>query len=141
MRFSALFVSGCMAAMAIPATAMTPAAQPEGLWMNPSASVAVRTGACGDRLCGWVVWVDASAQQDARDSGITSIVGTRLLEDYQQQGRHAWSGTVYVPDMGRRFASQIEQPSPSQLKIKGCVLGGLICRSQMWTRIERLPHA
>ncbi len=141
MRYWA-FIIACLpiAASATVASAATPN-QPEGLWLNPHASVAVRTGACGDRLCGWVVWADASAQQDARDSGITSIIGTRLLEDYRQEGRHAWSGTVYVPDMGRRFASRIEEPSPGQLKIKGCLLGGLICRSQLWTRIERLPHA
>ena len=104
-------------------------------------SVAVRTGACGDKLCGWVVWANGSARSDAKDSGVADLIGTRLLEDYRQDGRHAWSGTVYVPDMGRRFASQIEQPSPGQLKIKGCIMGGLICRSQLWTRIERLPNA
>ncbi|HKT77786.1 MAG TPA: DUF2147 domain-containing protein [Sphingobium sp.] len=113
----------------------------DGLWLNPGGSVAVRTHGCGDRLCGWIVWASAAAQSDARESGVAHLIGTQLLEDYRPDGRNEWTGTVYVPDMGRRFFSRIEQTAPQQLKIKGCVLGGLICRSQLWTRIERTPGA
>lgn len=115
--------------------------QANGLWLNPDGTVAVRTRACGDMLCGWIVWASDEAQNDARESGIQRLVGTQLLEDYRPEGRNSWIGTVYVPDMGRRFASRIQQTAPQRLKIKGCVMGGLICRSQMWTRIERTPGA
>ncbi|AEG50138.1 Protein of unknown function DUF2147 [Sphingobium chlorophenolicum L-1] len=113
--------------------------QPQGLWLGPHHNVAVRTGPCGDRLCGWIVWADGEAQADARDGGTPRLVGTELLEDYRAEGRGQWRGTVFVPDMGRRFASQISQLSPGRLRVKGCILGGLICKSQLWTRIERLP--
>lgn len=128
--------------LTVPAAGAAPVGdRPDGLWLNPRNSVAVRTGPCGDRLCGWVVWADAQARADALDSGVSQLVGTRLLEDYRPDGRHQWSGTVYVPDMGRHFASYIEQTSPRQLKIRGCILGGLLCRSQLWTRIDRTPDA
>lgn len=117
------------------------AAQWDGVWLNPHGSVAVRTAACGERLCGWIVWANAMARSDAKDSGVAQLIGTQLLEDYQPEGKGRWTGTLFVPDMGRRFASQIDQISPRQLKIKGCILGGLICRSQLWTRIERTPDA
>ena len=42
--------------------------------------------------------------------------------------------------MGRRFSSEIDAISPTRLKVKGCILGGLICKSQVWSRIERLPQ-
>lgn len=113
--------------------------RPEGLWLNPYSSVAVHTGACGEHLCGWIVWANNEAISDAKDSGVSNLVGTKLLENYAPAGRRAWAGTVYVPDMGRRFASRIEQVSPSSLRVKGCILGGLICKSQMWTRIEAVP--
>lgn len=131
-------------AAALLALATAPAAAQDplqgGLWLNPHGSVAVRTGACGARLCGWVAWADADSLSDARDAGVAHLVGTELLEDYASDGAHAWSGTVYVPDKDRRFTSEIEQPSADRLRIKGCILGGLICRSQLWTRIERLPR-
>jgi uncharacterized protein (DUF2147 family) len=46
---------------------------------------------------------------------------------------------VFVPDMGRRFASQIDQLSPGRMRVRGCILGGLLCKSQNWTRIDRVP--
>lgn len=129
------FLVPARAALAMP----MPARQAEGLWLSPHNNVAVRTGACGDRLCGWVVWADAEARSDARDGGVSRLVGTELLEDYRFEGKGNWRGTVFVPDMGRRFRSQINTLSPAQLRVKGCILGGLICKSQVWTRIDKIP--
>lgn len=127
------------AALATPAAAAQ-APQPAGLWLSPHHDVAVRTAPCGDRLCGWVVWASATAQADARAGGTDRLIGTELLEDYSADGRGAWSGTVFVPDMGRRFSSRIELPAADRLQIRGCLLGGMLCRTQMWTRIEAVPH-
>lgn len=118
-----------------------PGGQPEGIWINPHNDVAVRTGPCGDKLCGWIVWANAEAQSDARDGGVSKLLGTELLENYGHVRADSWTGTVFVPDMGRRFSSRIDLISPTELQIKGCILGGLICRSQVWHRIERLPGA
>lgn len=138
---SASVMLAALAMIAAPAGATAqPAAHPDGLWINPAGSVAVRTRACGDRLCGWVAWANPSAQRDAQAAGIARLVGTELLENYRPDGPGRWSGTVFVPDMGRRFASQIESPSPGTLRVKGCILAGLICKSQLWTRIARLPQ-
>ncbi|NIJ21525.1 uncharacterized protein (DUF2147 family) [Sphingomonas naasensis] len=140
MRKTRIVTAG-MALLAAPAIASArPARSPEGMWLNPHGSVAVRAGACGDRICGWVVWASAAAQKDARESGVDKLIGTELLEDYRPYGQARWSGTVFVPDMGRHFASEIEALSPDRLKVKGCILGGLICKSQVWTRIAQLPR-
>lgn len=112
----------------------------DGLWLNPRGSVAVRTGPCADRLCGWVVWASPKAQNDAREGGLARLIGTELLQDYRPAGAGSWSGTVYVPDMGRHFSSEINAMSPTALQVKGCILAGLICKSQIWTRIARLPQ-
>lgn len=109
-----------------------------GTWLNPRGSVKVQTGACagngaGD-LCGWVVWAAPQAQADARDSGTTRLIGTELLRGYRAAGHGLYRGQVYVPDMGRTFYSTIEQRGANNLKISGCILGGLICKSQDWHR-------
>ena len=105
-----------------------------GIWVNPRGSVKVKTGTCGDKLCGWVVWANPQAQQDAKDSGVEKLIGTELLQDYHPTGNGKWQGQVYVPDMGRTFYSKIEQQGPNSLKISGCILGGWICKSQVWNR-------
>lgn len=113
---------------------------PAGLWLNPHNSVVVRAGPCGLKLCGWIVWANGEAQADARDGGVMHLVGTELLQDYTARRAGIWAGTVYVPDMGRRFSSEIDELAPDKLKIKGCILGGLICKSQIWTRVEHFPN-
>lgn len=129
-----------LAALTAPARASpTPPANIEGIWLNPMGTVAVRAEPCFQNVCGRIVWASAEALADARDSGITQLVGTQLLEDYRPHGKGIWTGTVFVPDMGRHFYSEIDALSATRMKVKGCIFGGLICKSQIWTRIEQVP--
>ena len=111
-----------------------PAVSPIGVWQNPKGTIRVRTRPCGALLCGNIVWASPIAMADARDAGVTSLIGTELLSDYRHTGRGRWTGQVYVPDQGRRFYSTIEQKGPNDLRISGCILGGLLCKRQDWTR-------
>jgi uncharacterized protein (DUF2147 family) len=105
-----------------------------GTWVNPRGTVSVRTGRCGDRLCGWIVWLSRAAAADARDGGVGNPLGTEVLRDYRSDGDGHWRGIVFVPDMGRSFSSRLELVGPGALKISGCLVAGLICRSQTWRR-------
>lgn len=125
---SAALVCGC-AVRAAPSTV-----SPVGEWINPARSVRVRTGPCGDRLCGWVSWASDAARADARDGGTPQLIGRTLLDDYRRTGPASWQGRVFVPDWNREFFSRIEQLGADRLKISGCVFGGLLCKSQIWTR-------
>lgn len=133
--------------MALAMTAGGPAAgesvSVEGVWHNPKNSVAVRTGACpekrtdktaGETLCGWIVRADAKAKADARNGGTPELIGTALLRDYRPSGRRKWSGQVYVPDMGRTFGSTITLIDANTIDVKGCLVGGFLCKSQTWHR-------
>jgi uncharacterized protein (DUF2147 family) len=139
----ALLPLASQARPAVPVAAVSSAAADViGTWINPRGTVKVRTGDCahddagkaGGGLCGWVVWAAPKAEADARDSGVTRLIGTELLRGYRSTGRGLYKGEVYVPDMGRTFYSTIEQRGANDLKISGCILGGLICRSQDWHR-------
>lgn len=132
-----------IAAAAIPTTL---AAQPSGsgsaisgIWLNPKGSVAVRIAPCaGNSVCGRVVWANPEALQDAREGGVSNLIGTELLENYQPSSNGTWAGTVYVPDMGSRFSSTITQVDPNNLRIRGCLIGGLFCKSQIWRRTTQV---
>jgi uncharacterized protein (DUF2147 family) len=139
---SALFAPLALIAAEAPATAQTgqPATGAVGLWLNPHNSVVVKTGPCGDKLCGWIVWANKEAMSDAKDSGVTALIGTELLQDYRPKGNGLWAGSVYVPDMGHSFSSTIIEMGKA-MKVKGCLIGGFICKSQVWQRIEHVPNA
>lgn len=111
-----------------------PSPSPRAAWINPYNDVKVETGDCGGKLCGWVVWATPEAEAEAREAGTAKLVGTQLLYDYHPTGPNAWEGHVFVPDMGRTFYSTITKPDENTLKISGCILGGFICRSQIWHR-------
>jgi uncharacterized protein (DUF2147 family) len=119
--------------LSVPAQA-APAPSPIGLWQNPKATLLVRTRDCGRELCGNIVWAGPKAIADAREAGIATLVGTELLIGYHPSGKGRWTGQVYVPDQGRRFYSTIDVESADRLRISGCILGGLICKHQEWTR-------
>lgn len=140
MRLHMFFCIALLSLLTATVSAASAGAAPTGLWLNPHNSVAVRTGACGDKLCGWVVGASKEALSDAKDSGVANLLGTELLEDYVPAGHDSWSGTVYVPDMGHHFSSRINQLSARALQIKGCLLGGMICKSQTWAHIDHLPE-
>lgn len=140
--FSALFALAATIGLACtPAVAQPTTGASGPLWINPHGSVAVRTGACGDKLCGWVVWASKEAMDDARDSGVTSLIGTELLQDYRRNSAGGWTGIVYVPDMGRSFSSTITPVGANTIRVKGCLIGGFVCKSQVWQRIAKLPNA
>jgi uncharacterized protein (DUF2147 family) len=104
------------------------------VWTNPYGNVKVRTGDCAGKLCGWVIWATPGAEAEARDGGTARLVGTQLLEQYQPTGPRKWQGHVFVPDMGRSFYSTIALVDDNSLKVSGCILGGLVCKSQIWHR-------
>ena len=116
-------------------TAHGPQAEAIGTWVNPSGTVKVETGHCSSNLCGWVVWAAPQAMADAKDSGVTRLVGTQLLKNYRSIGPGRYQGQVFVPDMGRTFYSTIKQSNSNSMRISGCILGGLICKSQDWRRV------
>lgn len=118
------------------------AAQPiEGLWRNPIGSAIIRVGPCGDTLCGSVVW--ASARGNAEVAKTTShVVGTLVLTDVKQMAANRWSGRLFVPDDNIHVSARLQLAGPRSLRLTGCAVAGLFCRSQIWTRVdEPLPPA
>jgi uncharacterized protein (DUF2147 family) len=121
-----------------PARATSASTAPDpvfGTWTNPRRTIAVKTAPCGSELCGAIVAANAEAQNDARQAGVEHLIGTELFREYRKTGAGSWSGTVFVPDMGRSFSSHIVQKSPDVLRISGCIFRGLICKSQDWARL------
>jgi uncharacterized protein (DUF2147 family) len=113
------------AAMAF--AAASPASPIEGHWLNPQRTVLIRLAPCGEAMCGTVTWAAERAQQAAR-KGADTLVGARLLNEFTQSRNGQWRGTVFVPDI------KIHVVDDNRLRVSGCILAGMMCRSQVWTR-------
>jgi uncharacterized protein (DUF2147 family) len=105
-----------------------------GTWINPKRTVTVVTSQCGQLLCGTVISATPEVQAVAKKAGAPPLVGSKLLRDYRQTGKDKWQGKVFVPDRNASYYSTIKQLNANQLKISGCILGGLLCKSQVWER-------
>jgi uncharacterized protein (DUF2147 family) len=106
-------------------TLATASAGPVGEWKiaDGTANVAIRP--CGENLCGFVSW--------SKDMG--GIVGQQVLIDMRPDGR-LWSGTVVNVVDGQKYDARISLLSDSVLRVQGCIVGGLICGDQQWSRVK-----
>jgi uncharacterized protein (DUF2147 family) len=110
--------------------------QPTGVWRNPRNTVHVRIQPCGREMCGTVVWASARAQQKARAAGTQSLVGAQLFRELRREDSASWAGRVFVPDLQRTVPGRLRVRGPNAVEARGCVAGGLVCRSQTWTRVS-----
>lgn len=122
------------------AAAQSPVAPIQGLWKNPIGSAIIAIEPCGQSLCGRVVWASQRGQREVA-SHTKQVVGMTVLSGLRPDGGH-WSGTLYILDDNIQVAARLQPIAQSEMKLTGCALIGLICRTQVWTRTEPpLPRA
>lgn len=107
-----------------------------GVWTGPKDNVRVAIKSCGSSTCGTVVYASPKAEADARKSGLSTLVGQQLLRDFEPTSHGNMRGKVFVPTLKVTLVGTAEFVDARTMKAKGCVLGGLICKSQTWRRID-----
>ena len=107
-----------------------------GVWANPQGSVHVRAHRCGSSMCGTVIWASEKAKQDARKGGTAELIGAELFRNFVKESATVWRGKVFVPDINKTFSGSISLLDDRRLKGQGCLLGRVLCKSQIWTRVD-----
>ena len=106
----------------------------EGYWKNPIGSAIIQIAPCGETLCGKVVWASARGQREVAKN-TSNVVGTTVLTNLKYARGH-WAGSLYVPDDNIHVSAKLQLIGDSRMKLTGCGLMGLICRTQIWTRAD-----
>lgn len=116
---------------------------PEGVWTMPKGKATVRIAACGETLCATLVALrkpndkQGRPKTDKRNPDPAKrdrpVVGLSLLSGMVPDGE-GWAGRFYNPDDGETYAGTLAPAPDGTLRLKGCVLGGLICKTQVLTR-------
>jgi uncharacterized protein (DUF2147 family) len=127
-------------AMAIAATLMLAAAPAsaqalEGQWTNYKKNVVVEVERCGTAYCGKVVRASARAKEKARKGGTPNLIGTQILTGLVPTGAGKFRGRAFVPKRNIHATATVRQVSDDVMQVQGCVLGGLLCDSERWTRV------
>ena len=109
----------------------------EGRWQNPKDSVIIDVAQCGaGTWCGRVSWASSKARADARKGGTQRLVGTRLLSGLRPDGDGGWKGRAYLPKRNMHANAIIRTAGSDTMVVKGCLVGGMICKQQRWTRVN-----
>ncbi|MGR4893117.1 DUF2147 domain-containing protein [Sphingopyxis sp. LARHCG72] len=131
-----------IACLALPASVPVAAADGDaavGLWRNATNSVHILAHHCGASMCGKVVWANEQAIADARRGGTPNLIGLDIFRDFERDKDGNWRGKLFVPDVNKTFSGTAKLLDHDQLRGEGCLLGGLICKEQILTRISETP--
>jgi uncharacterized protein (DUF2147 family) len=114
------------------------AAEPTGDWRVQDGAAIVRIDDCGGALWGIVAW----EQVPGRDSNNPNpalrnrpTLGIPVLLNMRPTAQGRWDGRVYNGENGQTYTANIRLLGDNTLRIEGCVLGGLFCGGQQWTRV------
>lgn len=111
------------------------AASVEGVWRTAprdnGAYIDIEIRPCAGEpanLCGIVVAAYNGAHPD--------VVGKPIIHDMAPAGPNRWAdGEIVRPRRGTKYSSKMALRG-NVLQVSGCVVGGLICRSQDWIRVD-----
>jgi uncharacterized protein (DUF2147 family) len=129
--------------------AATPAlaADALGTWFTGDRKGKVEIVNCGGPICGNLVWM-----LEPLDPATNMPKTDRRNADPSMQGRpligipiilsmapssttpQKWEGYVYNAEDGKTYSGSFALIGADTAELKGCVLGGLICKAQTWTR-------
>jgi uncharacterized protein (DUF2147 family) len=121
------------------------AADAEGNWLTEGGKAHVRVAKCGAALCGSIVSLKEpndpetgrpKLDKNNADAGKRSrpVIGIPIVLGMKPNGADKWSGQVYNAEDGKTYSGNLVLSAPNTMKLEGCVLGGLICKAQTWTR-------
>ncbi len=109
-----------------------------GTWLTEGGRSQVRISPCGPSRCGTIIWTKAEAKDVNNPDPARrekSLVGVQMIRDARPSGE-GWTGALYNPLDGKTYSGRMRLLSANQLELSGCVLGGLICKSQTWTKLR-----
>jgi uncharacterized protein (DUF2147 family) len=121
------------------------AGEATGVWKLANGKVTVKVSPCGGNLCGTVVALKKPRDDKGRPRldkenpnpalRKRPVIGLTILSNMRQRGSGYWVGTIYNPDDGNTYSSQMELQGPNTMKVNGCV-AAVFCKSMKFVRIQ-----
>jgi uncharacterized protein (DUF2147 family) len=140
-------LAGTAAALLAAATPVAGASAPDptGTWHTEKQLAQVRIAKCAEDLCGTIVALKdpidpatGKPQTDTENEDTTKrnrpVMGLQVVTAMKPAGANTWSARLYSPEEGKTVGGNLVLKDANTLTVQGCVLGGLLCRSETWTR-------
>lgn len=132
-------------ALAVVLIAPARAADPVGTWLTGDKKGKVKIVNCGGAICGTLSWLaepnDPDTHQPKTDKHNSNaslqgrpLLGIPIVLNMKPVGGDKWEGQVYNAEDGGTYTGSFTMSGPNTAELKGCVMGGIICKGQTWTR-------
>jgi len=108
------------------------AAEPTGDWRTEDGSAIIRVDNCRGALWGVVAW-EREPGRDRRNGRPT--LGSTVLINMRPSSQARWDGQIYNAQNGETYKANVRVVSDNTLRVEGCVMGGVFCGGQRWTRV------
>jgi uncharacterized protein (DUF2147 family) len=113
---------------------------PSGNWLVADGTAQMKVEQCADGYYATIDWerkpgTDANNPDPAKRG--RPLTGVPILRAMKPTGANEWDGQVYNPKDGGVYHAHMALPRRDALRIEGCVLGGLICDGETWSRVEQ----
>jgi uncharacterized protein (DUF2147 family) len=121
------------------------AADPSGIWHTQGQLAQVQIKKCAADLCGTIIALKdpidpatGKPQTDSENEDAAKrdrpVIGIQVVIGMKPAGANKWSGQIYSPEEGKTVNGNLVLKDANTLSVEGCLLGGLLCRSEIWTR-------
>jgi len=125
--------------ISLSAAALAAPREPTGLWLVADGTGLVVINRCGAEFCGVVAPPNSAATLPEKTKGPV-LTGATVLSGLKPESNGRWKGTISNPKDGSTYTGIVEVVGTDLLKVSGCVMGGMVCGSQNWTRIyDEMP--
>jgi uncharacterized protein (DUF2147 family) len=122
------------------------AGDPLGKWLTESGKATVAIVNCGDAVCGKIVALKepndpatGKPKTDMHNADASKrdrlVIGVQIVIGMKRDGTaDKWAGQIYNAEDGKTYSGTITLVDAKTLNLQGCALGGLLCKTQTWTR-------
>ena len=143
---SRIFASATLSILCLAGVTPASAGDPRGNWLTENGRAKVAIVYCGGALCGNIVALkepnDPATGKPKTDSNNPNaekrgrpMIGVQIVIDMKPDTTaEKWKGQVYNAEDGKTYSGSITLMNATTLNLQGCALGGLICKTQTWTR-------
>lgn len=149
LALAGVVILGCLSTLGVGADSGSAADSPLlGDWLTENEDAKVRLEACGNKLCGRLVWLedplDETGQPDLddknpdpslRDRPVLGLVILRGFDLRPDDGARWTGGSIYDPESGKTYKAQLELEG-DVLAMRGYVGLPLFGRTSQWTRTD-----
>lgn len=98
-----------------------------GPWARGDGIVRATIAPCGSQLCMTDTWIKPGVTDEK--------VGDKVVFDVKPQSDGTLKGSGFDPQRNLKF-SVVLKVTGDRMTTSGCGFGGLVCKSQDWTRIR-----